>query len=432
MKLACATTTLTILLASSTAAFMTPASRHTTKSDSNGRSAVLSTEEITTEAVVKERPIFDPLGLYPTSSEEYQQGRIRVLEPTLQVEKPVIDPMGLYPKNSEAYQESFQKELQYNTQVKPLYDPLGLYTENTTERQNGAIQSMMGPEVTAMEKEVQNLRTTRDPLGLYPKDSAVFQASLEFEKESLVSQNRQLYDPLGLYPESSVERHEGRIAPSSSAQEAARISKTIVDPMNLYEAEQVEAHEVDQDVAMSQALPFLPQPAHLDESLVGDFGFDPLGLAAGSGTYNNLAFMRQAELKHARIAMLASAGWAMSELLNQPLAAWLHMKPLLVDGDRVPSILNGGLAHVNPFFWMGVLAFAGLAEGLEAMRARDGWAVGINDQGRPGFDPLNLFPKENRAAQERMQLAELKNGRVAMLAITVFALMEAFTKTAVF
>ena len=426
MKFACAT--ITILSASSVAAFMTPANR---PSSHNSREAVLSPEETTTEGATKasdDRPIFDPLGLYPESSDEYRQGRIRVLEPTLEVTKPVVDPMGLYPTDSDAYLESFENEQSYSSQDRPLYDPLRLYTDNTEERQNGEIQSMMEPEITAMKKEVKNQRSTRDPLGLYPKDSATYQASLEFEKESLVSKNRQLYDPLGLYSEASVERQEGRILPS--VQETATATKKIVDPMNLYEPDQIEANEVDQNVVMSQALPFLPQPTNLDGSLVGDFGFDPLGLA-GTGKYNNLSFMRQAELKHARIAMLASAGWAMSELFDKPLAAWLHMKPLLVAGDRVPSILNGGLSHVNPFYWMGILAFAGLAEGLEMMKAKDGWAVGINDQGRPGFDPLNLFPKDV-VAQERMQLAELKNGRVAMLAITAFALIEAFTKTAVF
>merc|ERR1740121_2382151 len=51
--------------------------------------------------------------------------------------------------------------------------------------------------------------------------------------------------------------------------------------------------------------PGFPRPAHLDGSLPGDFGFDPLGLGKDPKT---LAWYRQAELQHARWAMLATPG----------------------------------------------------------------------------------------------------------------------------
>lgn len=54
----------------------------------------------------------------------------------------------------------------------------------------------------------------------------------------------------------------------------------------------------------SAAVPFLPKPAALTGTLPGDVGFDPLGLS------NNfdLKWMREAELKHGRLAMLATVG----------------------------------------------------------------------------------------------------------------------------
>lgn len=52
---------------------------------------------------------------------------------------------------------------------------------------------------------------------------------------------------------------------------------------------------------MSQALPFMERPAALDGSLVGDVGFDPLGFAK---TKDDLLNYREAEIKHARLAML--------------------------------------------------------------------------------------------------------------------------------
>ena len=53
-----------------------------------------------------------------------------------------------------------------------------------------------------------------------------------------------------------------------------------------------------------------------DEYLAGDFGFDPLLLA---DTPKKLLWFREAEIKHARLAMLAAVGWPLSELFDGPL-----------------------------------------------------------------------------------------------------------------
>ena len=65
------------------------------------------------------------------------------------------------------------------------------------------------------------------------------------------------------------------------------------------------------DLPNSIALPFLPRPAALDGSHAGDYGFDPLGLSEKLDFYA----MQEAEVRHARLAMLAVVGWPMSELL---------------------------------------------------------------------------------------------------------------------
>ena len=54
---------------------------------------------------------------------------------------------------------------------------------------------------------------------------------------------------------------------------------------------------------MSQALPFLSRPAALDGTLAGDVGFDPFGF---SKSKEDLMNFREAEIKHARLAMLVS------------------------------------------------------------------------------------------------------------------------------
>ena len=52
---------------------------------------------------------------------------------------------------------------------------------------------------------------------------------------------------------------------------------------------------------MSEAIPFLKCPSYLNGELAGDVGFDPLGLGKNSDV---VLEMREAEIKHARLAML--------------------------------------------------------------------------------------------------------------------------------
>lgn len=190
-------------------------------------------------------------------------------------------------------------------------------------------------------------------------------------------------------------------------------------------------------------------PAYLDGSLVGDAGFDPLGMAAyswpvfaekGMGIFGpgklglilNLPdisaeqrqqviselteeeqteavmWMREAEIKHARLAMLAVIGWPLGELVN---SGFLHSY-----GDlhgRTPSLFNGGLLEVYAPMWAIFLAGASYVE-LTSIES------GAGANGDYKFDPLNVGGANDRD----MQSKELKNGRLAMMAITGFAVQE--------
>lgn len=53
----------------------------------------------------------------------------------------------------------------------------------------------------------------------------------------------------------------------------------------------------------SQSIPFLRRPKYLTGRFAGDVGFDPLGFATST---EQLVNYREAEIKHARIAMLVS------------------------------------------------------------------------------------------------------------------------------
>jgi len=88
----------------------------------------------------------------------------------------------------------------------------------------------------------------------------------------------------------------------------------------------------------------------LDGTLAGDAGFDPLGVAQDK---ENLFLLREAEVKHSRIAMLAVVGWPLSELYHYKLSAIIGFDDILADGGRAPSVLNGGLDNVYALFALG-------------------------------------------------------------------------------
>ena len=66
--------------------------------------------------------------------------------------------------------------------------------------------------------------------------------------------------------------------------------------------------------SFSESVPFLKQPANLDGSLPGDVGFDPLGFSE----VFDVKILREAELKHGRIAMLAVLGYLTQEVFVFP------------------------------------------------------------------------------------------------------------------
>jgi hypothetical protein len=149
-----------------------------------------------------------------------------------------------------------------------------------------------------------------------------------------------------------------------------------------------------------------------DGTLAGDMNFDPLQI---SDKPESLAWYREAEIKHARLAMLAAFGWPVSEITN--------FGNLLTADGRAPSLLNGGLGNVNGAYWAAVVGLAIFAEskGLDKQYGKQKDYL----PGMLGFDPLG-------ADSPGMRNAEITNGRVAMVAITLYALQEALTKSAIF
>jgi hypothetical protein len=244
------------------------------------------------------------------------------------------------------------------------------------------------------------------------------------QESSVVSDiDRPRYDPLGLYPEDSPERQiEGLLRPLEEVPEAY---KAVKDPLNIYENKA----EVDAKAKMSMSLPFLARPVMLDGSLPGDRGFDPFNFSSNT---ESLQWYRTAEVKHARLAMLAAAGWPLSELLDKKLAFFADLKPLLVFQDRVPSILNGGLSRTPASFWAAALGVAFAIETFGFLKEKNASEAGKTyTPGDLGFDPFGLSSLQSAEEKKFVLEAELFNGRLSMLAITGFAIQEWWTQNAV-
>ncbi|CAN0121946.1 unnamed protein product [Phaeothamnion confervicola] len=63
-------------------------------------------------------------------------------------------------------------------------------------------------------------------------------------------------------------------------------------------------------MAKSASVPFMARPKALDGTVPGDAGFDPLGFS----DWIDLKFLREAEIKHGRICMLAWLGYVATDL----------------------------------------------------------------------------------------------------------------------
>merc|ERR1711904_675311 len=163
-------------------------------------------------------------------------------------------------------------------------------------------------------------------------------------------------------------------------------------------------------------------PAHLDGSMPGDFGFDPLRLGTDPTL---LKWFREAELQHCRWAMLGVTGILLGEIVRPD-----------IDFYKAPQQLEGSL----PFTTSNLLAVEFLLmHYVEIRRWQDFKKPGVVDQdpifkqfklpshevGYPGgiFDPLGLSKVKYADLKEK----EIKNGRLAMVAFVGFVAQEQIT-----
>uniref|UniRef100_A0A0G4HNN3 Plastid light harvesting protein n=1 Tax=Chromera velia CCMP2878 TaxID=1169474 RepID=A0A0G4HNN3_9ALVE len=155
----------------------------------------------------------------------------------------------------------------------------------------------------------------------------------------------------------------------------------------------------------------------------GPFGyFDPLSF--GMGTPEKIKKWTEAEIKHGRLAMLASVGYLVQEFFHplQPdaparaLTQWQYIEDKWPQFDEIVLVVIGLIEGYT------------IAKGWQSPDEHSGGFFAANlkssyEPGDLGFDPLNLLPKDAEG-RKSMMTKERNNGRLAMLAIIGMWLQE--------
>mmetsp|Transcript_41297 Transcript_41297/g.46936 ORF Transcript_41297/g.46936 Transcript_41297/m.46936 type:complete len:223 (+) Transcript_41297:40-708(+) len=158
----------------------------------------------------------------------------------------------------------------------------------------------------------------------------------------------------------------------------------------------------------SQALPFMNRPPLLDGSMAGDVGFDPLGLSNIDDVGIDLYWLREAEVKHARVAMLATLGIIQVEVFGP--APGCEAATAKCQMDAFWQIWNS-----HPQYIAFALIMITIIETVSGIATTTGRETGERAPGDFGLDPLG-FCKGEPAKAARLQAQEIANGRLAMFA----------------
>ncbi|XVE70731.1 hypothetical protein DITRI_Ditri10aG0094400 [Diplodiscus trichospermus] len=169
-------------------------------------------------------------------------------------------------------------------------------------------------------------------------------------------------------------------------------------------------------------------PEWLDGSLPGDFGFDPLGLGSDP---ESLKWFAQAELMHARWAMLAVAGILIPELLERlgfiENFSWYDAgsREYFADSTTLFVVQMALMGWVEGRRWADIIKPGSVDIQLKLPNKKNP----TPDVGYPGglwFDPL-MWGRGSPEPVMVLRTKEIKNGRLAMLAFVGFVFQAIYT-----
>jgi len=144
--------------------------------------------------------------------------------------------------------------------------------------------------------------------------------------------------------------------------------------------------------------------------------FDPMGLSK-IASEETLAWYRAAELKHSRVAMAAVTGWAYVSSGGPLFPGYLSIQ----EGVTFESLGRDGYAAWDAVPDNGkaqIIGVIGILELLGEASVKPHYMAG----GTPGkipllWDPLGFTSRLSPETLSRKRLAELKNGRLAMIGV---------------
>ena len=154
--------------------------------------------------------------------------------------------------------------------------------------------------------------------------------------------------------------------------------------------------------------------------------FDPLAFSTGASE-GRIRFYREVELKHGRVAMLASIGFLVGEQFH----------PLFGGSIDVPSYIAFQETPLQTFwpvvvFAVSVLEVFSIFSFNSPIGGGELWTIRSDyEAGNLGFDPLGLKPTGSSELAE-MQTKEINNGRLAMLGIAGMVAQELATGSKLF
>mmetsp|Transcript_11410 Transcript_11410/g.21630 ORF Transcript_11410/g.21630 Transcript_11410/m.21630 type:complete len:283 (+) Transcript_11410:46-894(+) len=150
----------------------------------------------------------------------------------------------------------------------------------------------------------------------------------------------------------------------------------------------------------SEAMPFLVRQKSLGPvgKYAGDVGFDPLGIS----DMFDLEWLREAELKHARVSMLAFLGFVFTDFYHLPGFDY--------------STLDAHDAAVQSGAMSQILLWVGLFEAVSIISIDQMLRGSGREPGDFGLDPFRFGSDPKRL--KALQAKEIANGRLAMLAFS--------------
>mmetsp|Transcript_13660 Transcript_13660/g.19101 ORF Transcript_13660/g.19101 Transcript_13660/m.19101 type:complete len:206 (-) Transcript_13660:236-853(-) len=156
----------------------------------------------------------------------------------------------------------------------------------------------------------------------------------------------------------------------------------------------------------SKALPFMEYPENLKGYVGEEAGFDPFRFS----DFVPMDFLREAELKHGRMCMLAWTGFVAVDL-----GAKIYPFPEAYEGLTSVTahdalVKQGAMGQM--FLWIG------LAEVVNTIALQQMLNGSGKEPGDFGLDPIGFLDGKSDEQVTRMKLRELKNGRLAMLAFS--------------